>query len=449
MPRPLPIQSVEPHSAAGRAGLRAGDRIVTLNGRVLRDVIDLRFEGAEEELTFVIERPARPAGDAGAAPQPKTKTIRIERASGEELGLETEAMKARVCGNDCVFCFIDQMPKGGRGGLYVRDEDYRFSFLHGNYVTLTNLRPAEFERILEQGLSPLYVSVHATDPQVRARLLGIEDTAVADILPRLQRLVDGGVRIHAQVVLCPGLNDGAILDETVAALANLHPGVDSVAVVPLGLTRHRAGLAELTPVTPEFAATVLAQLNRLGKDCRKRLGQRFVYAADEWYFLTETPIPPASHYQDFPQLEDGVGLARRFIDRVREEGAELPIAARVRGRHATVVTGVMAAPMVEKELVRGLLAAHAKRVDLVVVENAFLGSGITVAGLLAGDDIARAIAERGGAGDVVCLPPSCVNGRSLFLDDMALAELEKACAAPVHLGLGDEPFHTNPVWEKA
>ncbi len=449
MPRPLPIDSVEPRSAAGRAGLKAGDRIVTLNGRALRDVIDLRFEGAEEELTFVIERPDRAAATATAKPKPKTKTIRIERAAGEELGIETEAMKARVCGNDCVFCFIDQMPKGGRSGLYVRDEDYRFSFLHGNYVTLTNLRPAEFDRILEQGLSPLYVSVHATDPVVRARLLGIQDTAVADILPRLRRLVDGGVRVHAQIVLCPGLNDGAVLEETVTALAELHPGVDSVAVVPLGLTRHRAGLPELTPVTPDFAAEVLAQLARIGDECRGRLGQRFVYAADEWYFLTRTPIPPHSHYQDFPQLEDGVGLARRFIDRVREEGARLPIVKRVRGRHVTVVTGVMAAPMVDAELVRGLLAAHAKRVDLVVVENAFLGPGITVAGLLAGGDIARAIGDQGGAGDVVCLPPSCVNGRSLFLDDMALEELVQACAAPLHLGLGDEPFHTNPVWEKA
>ena len=446
MPRPLPIESVEPRSAAGRAGLKPGDRIVTLNGRPLRDVIDLRFEGAEEELTFVIERPRAESTSGMAKPRPKT--IRIERAAGEELGIETEAMKARVCGNDCVFCFIDQMPKGGRRGLYVRDEDYRFSFLHGNYVTLTNLRPAEFERILEQGLSPLYVSVHATDPKVRARLLGIEDTQVADILPRLRRLVDGGIRVHAQIVLCPGWNDGAVLEETLAALAELHPGVDSVAVVPLGLTRHREGLAKLTPVTPEFAAGVVLKLARIGDQNRERLGQRFVYAADEWYFLTGTAIPPRSHYQDFPQLEDGVGLARRFIDRVREEGARLPIVKRVRGRHATVVTGVMAAPMVEAELVRGLLAAHAKRVDMVVVENAFLGSGITVAGLLAGGDIARAIAGRGGAGDVVCLPPSCVNGRAEFLDDMALDELVEACAAPVHLGLGDEPFHTNPVWEK-
>jgi putative radical SAM enzyme (TIGR03279 family) len=442
MTRPLPILAVEPESAAARAGLKPGDRIRTLNGQPLRDVIDLRFEGAEEELDFEIER-------AAAGAKPKTLRIQIERAAGESLGIETEEMKARVCGNDCVFCFIDQMPKGGRRGLYVRDEDYRFSFLHGNYVTLTNLRPAEFDRILDQGLSPLYVSVHATDPKVRARLLGITDEATADVLPRIRRLTEGGIRIHAQVVLCPGLNDGRILDETATTLAALYPGVESVAVVPLGMTRHREGLPQLQPVTPPFAAEVLAQLASLGEQFTRELGQRFVYPADEWFFLTKTPIPPADFYQDFPQLEDGVGLARGFIDRLAEAGPSLPIVGEVRGRHATVVTGVLAAPMIEAELVQGLLARHARKVELVVVENDFLGRGITVAGLLAGNDIARAVAERGGAGDVLCLPPSCVNGRALFLDDLSLAELQARCGVPVHLGLGDEPFHTNPVWEKS
>jgi putative radical SAM enzyme (TIGR03279 family) len=341
------------------------------------------------------------------------------------------------------------MPKGGRRGLYVRDEDYRFSFLHGNYVTLTNLRPAEFDRILAQGLSPLYVSVHATDPQVRARLLGISDLATADVLPRIRRLTEGGIRIHAQVVLCPGINDGAVLTATAEALAALHPGVESVAVVPLGLTKHRAGLPELTPVTPAFAALVLEQLQTLGQRFQRQLGQRFVYPADEWFFLTRTPIPPADFYQDFPQLEDGVGLARRFIDRLREAGESLPIVERVRDRHATVVTGVMAAPLVEAELVQGLLAKHARRIELVVVTNQFLGNGITVAGLLAGEDIARAVAARGGAGDVLCLPPMCVNGRALFLDDLPLQELAARTGAELQIGLGDEPFHTNPVWEKS
>ncbi len=438
MPRPLPILAVEPGSVAERAGLRSGDRIVSLNGETLRDVIDLRFHAADDELEFVISR------DAGARP----RRIAIERAPGESLGIETEEMKARVCGNKCVFCFIDQMPEGRRRGLYVRDEDYRFSFLHGNYVTLTNLRPAEFDRIIEQGLSPLYVSVHATDPGVRARLLGIDDLSVADVLPRLRRLTAGGIRVHAQVVLCPGLNDGPVLADTAAGLAALHPGVESIAVVPLGLTRHRAGLPELTPVTPDFARTVIAQVESLGRTFRTKLGHPFIYLADEWFFLTGTPIPAAGYYQDFPQLEDGVGLARRLIERLAEAGDELPIVDWVRGRRATVVTGVMAAPLIAAELVQGLLARHARAVDLVVVENEFLGPGITVAGLLGGNDIRRAVLARG-PGDLVCLPPSCVNGRSLFLDDVALDELAAALGVPVHFGLGDEPFHTNPVWEKA
>jgi putative radical SAM enzyme (TIGR03279 family) len=440
MPRPLPITAVEPDSAAGRAGLAAGDRILSLNGVPLRDVIDLRFEGAEEELKFVIQRPG----------QERPLKIRLERAIGEPLGIDTEEMKARVCGNKCVFCFIDQMPKGYRRGLYVRDEDYRFSFLHGNYVTLTNLRPNEFERILTQGLSPLYVSVHATDPVVRARLLGIDSASPsADVMPRLRRLVEGGVRIHAQVVLCPGWNDGAVLEETADTLAALHPGVVSVAIVPLGLTRHRDGLPSMAPVTPAIAGQILDQVASLARGYRPRLGTPFVHLSDEWYFLTGAPIPEADQYQDFPQLEDGVGLTRRLIDRLRTEGGRLPIAERVRGRHATVVTGVMAAPVIESELVRGVLADQASRVDLVVVENEFLGPGITVAGLLAGGDIRRAIERRGGPGEVVCLPPACINGRSLFLDDVSLAELGQDLGATLQIGLGDEAFATNPVWEKS
>jgi putative radical SAM enzyme (TIGR03279 family) len=289
--------------------------------------------------------------------------------------------------------------------------------------------------------------VHATDPEVRARLLGIDDLLVADVRPKLRRLVEGGIRVHAQVVLCPGLNDGLVLADTAATLAELHPGVQSIAVVPLGLTRHRAGLPALEPVTPDFARQVIVQVEALGMRFRETLGHPFIYLADEWFFLTGTPIPPAAYYQDFPQLEDGVGLARRLIERLGEAGGELPIVDFVRGRRATVVTGVMAAPLIAAELVQGLLARHAREVDLVVVENEFLGPGITVSGLLAGGDIRRAVAARG-AGQVVCLPPSCVNGRSLFLDDLALGELTAALGVPVHVGLGDEPFHTNPVWEK-
>lgn len=439
MPRPLPILAVEPGTAAARAGLAAGDRIVSLNGVPLHDVIDLRFEGAEAELAFAIERPGRE----------RPLRIHIERRNGEALGIETEEMKARVCGNKCVFCFIDQMPEGYRRGLYVRDEDYRFSFLHGNYVTLTNLRPWEFDRILTQGLSPLYVSVHATDPEVRARLLGIDSSSpVADVMPRLRRLVEGGIRVHAQVVLCPDWNDESVLEETAETLAALHPGVASVAIVPLGLTSHRQGLAELTPVTPAIARRVVDQVGGLAARFHARFGHPFVYLADEWYFQSGTPLPGAEHYHDFPQLEDGVGLARHLIDRLQSEGDRLPISARVRGRDALVVTGVMAAPLIEAELVRGVLARHARQVELVVVENEFLGPGITVAGLLAGGDIRRAVARTLRGGELVCLPPACINGRSLFLDDMSLAELAEAIGCEIQVGLGDEAFLTNPVWEK-
>lgn len=457
----MPITAVEPASAAARAGITAGERLRTLNGVALRDVIDLRFEGAEAEIEAVLE-------DAAGA----RRTVHIERLPGEALGIETEEMKARTCANKCVFCFIDQMPHGRRRGLYVRDEDYRFSFLHGNYVTLTNVREREIERMIEQGLSPIYVSVHATDPAVRARLLGIEDRGVADVVPRLERLIAGGVQIHAQIVLCPGWNDGAVLDATIERLAGLYPGVDSVAVVPLGQTRHRQGLVELQPVTVTTAQAVVAQCQAWQRRLAgaRRPGTTFVYLADEWYFLAGAPLPPAAHYRDFPQLEDGVGLTRRFIDRLRAAGERLPIIERLRGRRVTVVTATMAAPVVAEHLVDGLLARHARAVELVVVENTFLGPGITVAGLLAGGDIRRAVQQRWqrsqqqqvqqqqvqqqqpprSGSELLLLPPACVNGRGLFLDDLPLATLERQLGVPVVLGLGDATatMQTNPVWEK-
>ncbi|MGD8396716.1 MAG: DUF512 domain-containing protein, partial [Candidatus Eiseniibacteriota bacterium] len=286
-----------------------------------------------------------------------------------------------------------------------------------------------------------------TDPAVRARLLGIDDVERADVVPVLERLIEGGIRVHAQIVLCPGWNDGAVLEATVERLAALHPGVESVAVVPLGQTAHRAGLPALAPVTHTVARAVLEQCETLQARCIGRCGHPFVYLADEWYFRTGAPIPPAAHYRDFPQLEDGVGMSRQLIEHLEGSGDRLPVVRRVRNRHVTVVTGTMAAPLVREHLVDGLLARHARAVDFVVVENDFLGRSITVSGLLAGGDIHRAVRARG-IGELLLLPPNCVNGRGLFLDDMALDALREALGVPVDLGLGDENRQTNPVWEK-
>ncbi len=434
--RPLPIIAIEPGSAAARAGLRAGERIHRLNGARLRDLIDLRFEAAEAELEFEVEN-----GDG------RRRTLQIVRQPGEALGIVTEEMKARTCANKCVFCFVDQLPRHSRPGLGVRDEDYRYSFLHGNYVTLTNFRSQDLERVIEQGLSPLYVSVHATDPEVRARLLGLADPARAAILPRLDSLLAGGIRVHAQVVLCPGWNDGKVLDQTIAALAARTPGVDSIAVVPLGLTGHRADLTALEPVTAAMAGAVVAQCQAWQERLTAGCGQPLVYLADEWYCLSGTAVPPSAHYGDFPQLEDGVGMVRYLIDHLCQVGDSLPILERLRGRRVAVVTGVMAAPIIAEHLIDGLLARHARDVELVVVDNRHLGPGITVSGLLGGADIQRALAARGDL-DLVLLPPNCLNGRRLFVDDRSLADLVAELGVEIELGLGDEIFNTNPVWEK-
>ncbi len=432
----LPIKAVEPGSAAARAGLRAGERLRSMGGAPVRDIIDLRFEGAEPEIV------AEVVSADGAL-----RTVVIERRPGEALGIETVEMRPRTCANKCVFCFIDQMPPGRRRGLYVRDEDFRFSFLHGNYVTLTNARPRDIERIIDQGLSPLYVSVHATDPAVRARLLGIPVERGAEVLPVLRQLAEGGIRIHAQVVLCPGWNDGPVLAETITALGALYPAVRSVAVVPLGLTAHRRGLEALAPVTPEIAVAVMRQVQELDAPFVRQNQTPFVYLADEWYFLTGAPIPDTEYYADFPLLEDGVGMTRSFIDQASTLDDSWPLADEFRGRRVTVVTSVMPAQVVQSTLVDGALARCGARAALVAVHNRFLGPGITVSGLLAGSDILTALGGQT-RGDCVMLPPNCVNGRGLFLDDMELAELKRQLGVPVFLGLGDTTRRTNPVWEK-
>src|SRR5207253_5679995 len=291
------VASVRPRSAAARAGLRAGDRIVAINGAPLRDAIDFHYHAGEARLRLQIERDGR------------TRHSRIERARGH-LGLELEAPRAAeiaTCANKCVFCFIHQLPKGMRKSLYVKDDDFRLSFLHGNYITLTDLEEPELARIVEQRLSPLYVSVHATDPTLRWELLG-RPRVSAEILPRLERLAKAGIRMHAQVVLCPGLNDGAHLERTVRELAPLYPHVATTAVVPVGLTRHRERLPALRSLTADEARALVTTAEAWQHRWLAELGSRFVFLADEIYLLANLPLPPAAAYEGFPIAEDGIGL---------------------------------------------------------------------------------------------------------------------------------------------
>ncbi len=403
------IAAVAEGSAAERAGVRPGDRLVSINGHTLRDVIDYRFYGAEEELEIVVERDGR------------RMVFQLERGYDEDLGIEFAAPTfdgIRRCNSHCVFCFVAGMPKGMRPSLYVRDDDYRYSFLFGNFITLTNLSEADWQRLAEQRLSPLYVSVHATDLALRRRILG--NPAAPDIVGQLQRLGKLGIQLHTQIVLLPGLNDGSALAQTIADLAALHPAVQSIAVVPVGLTRHHR--CALRPYKPAEAGPILDQIAAWQKEYRRQHSLNLVYASDEWYLLAGRRLPPADEYDGFPQLENGVGLTRVFLD--EWEGAR----ARVQGStfkvgKVTLVCGTLIAPLLEE------IAAEFRRltglaIEVIPVVNEFFGPTVTVSGLLTGQDVIAALRECD-PGEVVFLPRTMFDAAGeVTLDEMTLPEIE-------------------------
>jgi putative radical SAM enzyme (TIGR03279 family) len=409
------VSAVRARTPAAAAGLAPGDRILAINGHALRDAIDFQFHGADERLDLTVER------DGARRP------LRVV-CGGAPLGVELTAPRPgdiATCANKCVFCFIHQLPKGMRGSLYVKDDDFRLSFLHGNYITLTDLDEAELARIEAQRLSPLYVSVHATDPGLRWELLG-RPRASAEILPRLARLATSGIRMHAQIVLCPGWNDGAQLERTVRELAPLHPHVATTAIVPVGLTAHRERLPSLRTLTDAEARALVATVHGWQAELLPRLGSRFVFLGDEVYLQAGAPLPDAAAYEGFPVAEDGIGLVRRFEDafarlaRRRRAGTD----ARV-----TVVSGTLYAPRLERRL--ATLPAAAR---VAAVPNRHFGGSVSVAGLLTGGDIQRHLASLGDLGDAVLVPAVALrDGDGVFLDDVTPADLARDLAVPVQV----------------
>jgi putative radical SAM enzyme (TIGR03279 family) len=408
------VASVRPRTVAAEAGLVAGDRILTINGRPLRDAIDFQFYGAEDRLELRVER------EGGR------RALRLRRRPGAALGLELEAPRPgdiATCANKCVFCFIHQLPRGMRRSLYVKDDDFRLSFLHGNYITLSDLDEPSFERILAQRLSPLYVSVHATDPELRWRLLGRPKHSV-DILPRLERLAKAGIRVHAQIVLCPDWNDGAHLERSVRELAPLHPQVATTAIVPVGLTRHRERLPSLRTLTDDEARALVDTVAGWQARFLDTLDTRFVFLGDEVYLQAGRPLPCAEAYEGFPIAEDGVGLVRRFEDGFARGRARRR--AGVGGPRVTVVSGALYAPRLA-----GLLA-DVPGARVTAVPNAFFGGTVAVAGLLTGQDIQRHLATLGDLGDAVLVPAVALrDGDGVFLDDLTPADLARALGVPV------------------
>lgn len=425
LPQPAVVARVEPESIGAELGVEPGDRLLSINGRRPRDLIDLQMLVGEEELVLEIEDPGG-----------TLHTVELEKDLDAGLGLVfTEALfdGLRQCNNACAFCFIDQQPPGRRRSLYLKDDDYRLSFLYGSYLTLTNLTPADWQRIEQQRLSPLFVSVHATDPELRSRLL--VNPRAALLLEQLRWFEARDLQIHAQVVVCPGLNDGPALERTLRDLAGFGggdwPAVLSAAVVPVGLTRFRPHDDALRPVDRACACQVVAQVEALQAEFEPALGSRFAWLSDEWYLLAGLPLPPRRAYEDLPQQENGVGSIRAFLEALDAATADLPRRLN-RPRRRSWVVGQLVAEVLQPVVDR-LNAVEGLELVLHGLESPYWGQQQVVTGLLTGSDLLDGL--RGAdLGDALLLPSVMLRqGEPVFLDDMTLAQLGSALPVPVLL----------------
>lgn len=410
----LIIDAVADGSPAQRAGIRAGDRLLRINDLQVRDVIDYAYLAFDDHPVMEIVDGTGNSRRVTLTPEP-----------GETLGLSFPPPEPKRCGNQCLFCFVHQLPKGMRKPLYVKDEDYRLSFLQGTYVTLSNLKPSELRRIISQRLSPLYISVHATDPSLRERLLG--RTGIPPILDQLRTLADARLRMHTQVVLCPGLNDGAALERTVDDLAALYPAIQSLAVVPVGLTEHRGHLPALTPVDGTYAAGFLEQwLPRLRR-LNRRLGEPFLQLADEFFLKAGHPFPRLRDYGDLPQWENGVGMVPWFLKEARQViGRAVPLPP----FSATVITGCSAYGFVE-DFLRELAKKTGSALRAAAIPNRLFGSSVTVTGLVGGRDILAALRDCPSEGWLLIPSVMLKEGAGVFLDDLTPDQLSRSLRMPV------------------
>ena len=418
--RGVEIADVTPASLGSELELESGDRIIKVNGRTIRDYLDFRFQTAgETELTIDVRKASGEDWE-----------LQIERSEGEDFGLSFEQIVPRQCANECIFCFCKGNPEDARPSLFIRDEDVRLSFLYGNYTTLTSLTDDELQRIIEQRLTPQYVSVHATDLKVRAYLLGVDERR-ADINGKLKALLDAGIEIHAQVVLCPGINDDTVLEQTIRDLAAEYPRISSVAIVPLGLTRYNTD-ARLTAVTPEFCRKTIDQVGKLQRELRKRLGTNFAFLGDEIYLRAGVAVPSRAHYGDLPQIEDGVGMVRSFNNSFaslvrRATRQSLPAAEKLNG---TILTGTLFAPELQKTI-ENFNARFATRLKVEAVANSYFGGDVSVAGLLTGGDFVGAKPRI--TGDFAIIPRTTLKSdEDVMLDGTTLADLTRKLGVPVY-----------------
>ncbi|WP_017303510.1 TIGR03279 family radical SAM protein [Spirulina subsalsa] len=442
--QPAKISRILPNSIAEEIGFEIGDAIVSINGIQPRDLIDYQFLCADEilELTVLDQ-------------QGQYHELEIEKDYEENLGLEFETALFDgliQCNNHCPFCFIDQQPPGKRDSLYFKDDDYRLSFLYGSYLTLTNLPPKEWQRIEQMRLSPLYVSVHATEPEVRIRLL--KNPRAGDILNQFQWFQERRLQIHAQVVICPGINDGIHLERTLLDLAQFHrgeiPTILSAAVVPVGLTRFRPNQDELTPVTPEKARQVIQQVQTLQQEFQQKLGTTFAWLADEWFLIAEQELPPEDHYEDYPQIGNGVGSIRQFIRDFHQTVDEFLADAHLEKVHPprrlTWVVG-NAVKTAFKPLVERLNELEGLAVQLAPLKSNYWGIDIAVTGLLTGQDLVQDLAHQD-LGDGILLPSVMLkHDDTLFLDDLSVETVSGQLNVPIFVVAGIEDLLITAIQE--
>lgn len=429
-----PIKNVTTDSIADEMGIEAGDILISINGQEICDIIDYQFYAQDDVIVLEVNKA-----------NGELWSLEIEKDWDEDLGLVFDDVifdRMRICKNRCLFCFVDQLPPGMRKTLYIKDDDYRYSFLYGNFITLTNLQEKDWQKIINMHLSPLYVSIHCMDPDLRVKVLGSKKAAA--IREDLQRLSDAGIDIHTQIVLCPGINDGAVLKQSIEELSSC-PCVQSVGIVPVGLTGYRAKLSNLQVFSAEQSRELIQTIDQYQLEYRKTRTIGFVYLADEFYVKAGKDFPPAWYYDDYCQIENGIGLARVFLDEFAALEESLPDT--VTDREVYVLTGISAIPVLEASLKR-LNQIKGLNVKLVPVENRFFGGNVSVAGLLTGRDIMEVLSNKY-RGQRVILPEIIFReGYDILLDDIGLDEICRHSGAEIRTVDGSAESLVKAILEK-
>ncbi len=412
------ISHITEGSIAHEIGLEKGDILVEINGNPIGDVIDYMYYSKDGALDLKIQR-----GN-------KTLIFKVKKKEKADLGFELKPFRTRLCRNKCIFCFVDQLPKGMRKTLYLKDDDYRMSFLYGNYITLTNLSASDKKRIIAQRISPLYVSVHTTNNDLRRKMLA--NPKAPDILKEIREFTSHKIRIHAQVVLCPGLNDGEELSKTIKDLQKFYPYVASIAVVPVGLTRFKK--THIKSVEKSEAIKVIETVKQIRKRFKKRHGDSLVYLADEIYIKAATPFPSVGEYGDLPQIENGVGLVPVFLSSAKK----LKLPKKIEPRKIAIFTGVPFMPYLN-EFIQRVKTIDGLTLDVFKIENKFFGSTVTVTGLLTGKDILKTIVGKTKADCLLVPNITLKDGQDMFLDNVTLKDMEES------LGMQVRPIEPTPA----